>query len=149
MIGLLQRVTEARVSVGGEVLAEIGVGLMVLVGIERGDTATEAVRLARRLTDYRVFPDADGRMNLSLKDAGGDLLLVPQFTLVADTERGNRPGFSRAAEPATARQLFAALVNAAEQRGATVSTGRFGADMQVCLCNDGPVTISLRVAPGD
>jgi len=149
MIGLLQRVTEARVSVGSEVLAEIGVGLVVLVGIERGDTATEAARLARRLIDYRVFPDACGRMNLSVKDAGGDLLLVPQFTLVADTERGNRPGFSRAAEPAMAKPLFAALVSAAEQCGATVSTGRFGADMQVYLCNDGPVTISLRIAPGD
>jgi D-tyrosyl-tRNA(Tyr) deacylase len=147
MIGLLQRVSEARVSVDGQVIASIDTGLLVLVGIERGDTVTEAERLAQRLAGYRVFPDADGRMNLSLKDTGGGLLLVPQFTLVADTERGNRPGFSRAAEPAAAEQLFAKLVSAAERCGTKVQSGRFGADMQVCLCNDGPVTISLRAAP--
>ena len=147
MIGLLQRVSEARVSVNGNLIASIGTGLLVLVGVERGDTAMEAERLAQRLTGYRVFPDAHGRMNLSLKDTGGGLLLVPQFTLVADTERGSRPGFSRAAEPAVAEQLFATLVSAAEQLGTTVHSGRFGADMQVCLCNDGPVTISLRAAP--
>ncbi len=149
MIGLLQRVSEARVSVDGSEIARIGTGLLVLVGIERGDTAAEARRLAERLTGYRVFPDASGRMNLSLKDTGGALLLVPQFTLVADTERGNRPGFSHAAEPAAAKQLFAALLSAAEQCGAEVRSGRFGADMHVCLCNDGPVTISLRAAPAD
>lgn len=147
MIGLLQRVREARVEVDGEVIGAIGRGLVVLVGIEQGDGPAEAERLAGRLLHYRVFADAQGRMNLDVRQAGGGVLAVPQFTLVADTSQGNRPGFSRAADPATGRQMFEQLVAAMRHTGQDVATGRFGADMQVWLCNDGPVTFSLRVPP--
>lgn len=147
MIGLLQRVTWARVSVGGQVIASIGPGLLVLVGVERGDQAPAAERLAERLLAYRVFPDGDGRMNRSLTDVAGELLLVPQFTLAADTRHGNRPGFEPAAPPAEGRALFEQLVAAARARWAKVQTGEFGADMEVELLNSGPVTFSLRVPP--
>ena len=147
MIGLLQRVSEARVAVAGEVVGEIGTGLMVLVGVERGDTPLQARRLAQRLVAYRVFPDAAGRMNLDLRAVGGALLLVPQFTLAADTGRGNRPGFSGSADPATGRALFDLLVREAGTLGPRVATGRFGADMAVSLVNEGPVTFMLRVPP--
>ena len=147
MIGLLQRVSGAKVEVAGEEIASIGRGLLVLVGVERGDTETEAARLAERLLNYRVFGDADGRMNLSVTDVAGELLAVPQFTLAADTTRGNRPGFSAAAPPEEGERLFAALVAGLQTAGQEVQTGSFGADMRVTLCNDGPVTISLRVAP--
>jgi len=147
MIGLLQRVTHARVEVDGEITGAIEQGLLVLVGVEQGDTAAQAERLAKRLLNYRVFADADGRMNLNVQQVGGGMLLVPQFTLVADTGQGNRPGFSRAADPATGQELFKKLVAAVRQAGLSPATGRFGADMQVSLCNDGPVTISLRVIP--
>lgn len=144
MIGLIQRVSEASVSVGGERIAAIGRGLLVLVAVERADRPADAARLAERLLSYRVFPDDAGRMNLSVRDVGGRLLLVPQFTLAADTSRGNRPGFSQAADPAHGQALFDELVAAVAQSGVTFALGRFGADMQVALINDGPVTFWLR-----
>lgn len=147
MIGLLQRVSEAQVVVDGARVGAIGRGLLVLVGVEHGDTAREADRLLERLLGYRVFPDAEGRMNLSLRDIAGGLLLVPQFTLAADTHKGTRPGFSSAAKPGDGRRLFDYLVGTARAGHPQVETGRFGADMKVSLVNDGPVTFWLRVAP--
>jgi D-tyrosyl-tRNA(Tyr) deacylase len=147
MIGLLQRVTQARVETSGELLGEIGQGLLVLVGVERGDTQAEADRLLERLLAYRVFADADGRMNRSLRDVGGGLLLVPQFTLAADTSRGNRPGFTTAAAPDDGRLLFEYIAQQARRAHEPVATGRFGADMQLALVNDGPVTFWLQVPP--
>lgn len=147
MIGLLQRVSAARVVVSGDVVGEIGRGLLVLVGVERGDGEAQAQRLLERLLGYRVFPDGQGRMNLSLSDIGGGLLLVPQFTLAADTRKGMRPSFTPAAVPAEGERLFARLVTRASEHHAPVAAGRFGADMQVSLTNDGPVTFWLRVAP--
>ncbi len=147
MIGLLQRVTSAAVAVDGVSIASINTGLLVLIGVERGDSEAQAERLADRLLSYRVFSDADGKMNLSLRDIDGGLLLVPQFTLAADTSRGNRPGFSHAAAPERGRQLFDHLVATAQAQHTDVQTGEFGADMQVTLCNDGPVTIHLQVKP--
>ena len=144
MLALLQRVTEARVAVAGEVVGQIGPGLLVLVGVQPADGPAQAMRMAERLLGYRVFDDADGRMNRSLTDSGGGLLLVPQFTLAADTDRGRRPSFTSAAEPKHAQAVFDALVDAARQLHAQVTTGRFGADMQVSLTNDGPVTFLLR-----
>lgn len=148
MIGLLQRVTEACVEVAGQRVGEIGAGLLVLVGIERGDGAAQADRLLERLLGYRVFADAVGKMNLSLRDTGGGLLLVPQFTLAADTSKGMRPSFTPAAPPAEGERLFAYLREQADQRHHPVAAGQFGAHMQVSLSNDGPVTFWLRVAPG-
>ena len=127
--------------------AAIGPGLLVLVGVQRGDAEAQAVRLAERLLAWRVFADADGRMNLDLRTVAGELLLVPQFTLAADTGRGNRPGFSTAAAPADGERLFDVLVQACRDRYPQVASGRFGADMQVNLTNDGPVTFWLEVAP--
>ncbi|HET7675409.1 MAG TPA: D-aminoacyl-tRNA deacylase [Gammaproteobacteria bacterium] len=147
MIGLLQRVSEAAVSVGGADIAAIGRGLLVLVGVERGDDAAGAARLAERLLGYRVFPDNDGRMNLDVTQIGGEVLLVPQFTLAADTAKGRRPSFGSAAPPEEATDLFDALVAAAAERWRAVKTGRFRADMAVRLVNDGPVTFWLRVVP--
>ena len=147
MIGLMQRVTAARVEVDGEVVGAIGDGLLVLVGVERGDGEGEADRLLERLLGYRVFADADGKMNLSLRDVGGGLLLVPQFTLAADTRKGNRPGFSTAAPPEEGERLFCHLVTRARAAHPLVAEGRFGAHMQVTLTNDGPVTFQLRVSP--
>ncbi len=145
MIGLLQRVTQAHVDIGGQRVGAIGPGLLVLVGVERGDNRPQAERLLQRLLSYRVFPDQAGRMNLSLSDTGGGLLLVPQFTLAADTRKGSRAGFSRAAPPQQARQLFEYLLAQAQrQHTGTVASGRFGADMQVALVNDGPVTFWLQ-----
>jgi len=147
VIGLLQRVKWGKVIVSGTKVAEIGQGLLVLVGVERGDSVAGAQRLAERLLAYRVFADEAGRMNRSLIDVGGELLLVPQFTLVADTSQGNRPGFDAAAPPAEAQRLFEQLVSAARSRWPQVQTGQFGADMEVELVNRGPVTFSLRVLP--
>jgi D-aminoacyl-tRNA deacylase len=147
MIGLLQRVSHAHVSVADDTIARIGRGLLVLVGVERGDGPAQARRLAERLLALRVFPDTDGRMNLDVRDSSGSLLLVPQFTLAADTAKGNRPGFSRAADPGEGQALFDHLVRAAAASGVPVATGRFGAHMQVTLTNDGPVTFWLRVPP--
>ncbi|MEE8092978.1 MAG: D-aminoacyl-tRNA deacylase [Gammaproteobacteria bacterium] len=147
MIGLLQRVSHADVVVDGESIAHIGLGLAVLVGVERGDTDREAARLLERLLAFRVFADDEGRMNLSVHDVGGELLLVPQFTLAADTAKGNRPGFSRAAGPEQGQELFEGLVRLAESSEIAVASGRFGAMMQVNLSNEGPVTFWLRVTP--
>jgi D-tyrosyl-tRNA(Tyr) deacylase len=147
MIGLLQRVSEARVTVAGEVVGTIGRGLLVLVGMERGDSEAQAERLLERILTYRVFPDAEGKMNLSLRDLGGGLLLVPQFTLAADTHKGTRPSFTPAAEPQRGLHLFDYLLQHAWEAHPDVQSGRFGADMQVSLTNDGPVTFWLQV-PG-
>lgn len=144
MIGLLQRVTAAEVSVGGTVIGSIKTGLMVLIGVERADKEAQADRLLERLLSYRVFADDAGKMNLSLVDVAGGLLLVPQFTLAADTTKGTRPGFSPAAEPQEGRRLFDYLVGRARQAHSVVQTGEFGANMQVSLTNDGPVTFWLR-----
>ena len=147
MIGLLQRVSQASVVVDGETIAAIGTGLLVMVGIEHGDGAAQAERLLERLVAYRVFPDGEGRMNLDVGAVGGSILLVPQFTLAADTRKGNRPGFSGAADPAVGRALFEQLVELGRSAGVPVVAGRFGATMQVNLSNEGPVTFWLRVAP--
>ena len=147
MIGLLQRVSSASVRVDGEIVGEIDNGLMVLMGVEKGDTQKQADRLLERLLNYRVFSDDEGRMNLSLLDSGGGLLLVPQFTLPADTRKGNRPGFSTAASPELGREMFDCLVDRARGPIPAVQTGRFGADMQVSLVNEGPVTFWLQVSP--
>jgi D-tyrosyl-tRNA(Tyr) deacylase len=148
MIGLLQRVTQASVTVEGAIIGAIGRGLLVLVGVQAGDTAAQGERLLERLVTYRVFADDTGRMNRSLEETGGGLLLVPQFTLAADTHKGTRPGFSTAAAPELGRERFAALVALAEARlPGRVATGQFGADMQVSLVNDGPVTFWLEVKP--
>jgi len=147
MIGLLQRVSAADVSIDGETVAAIGAGLLVLVGIERRDGEAQAERLVERLLGYRVFPDEAGRMNLSLAERGGALLLVPQFTLAADTAKGMRAGFATAAAPADGERLFARVAALAADRHPDVQTGRFGAHMRVSLVNDGPVTFWLRAAP--
>jgi D-tyrosyl-tRNA(Tyr) deacylase len=147
VIGLIQRVTSARVEVDGRVVAEIGRGLLALVGVRRGDDEASTRRLLEKLIGYRVFPDDAGRMNLSLRDIGGGLLLVPQFTLAADTHQGLRAGFSSAAEPAAAQRLFDLLVEAARAAHPRVAAGVFGATMQVSLTNDGPVTFWLET-PG-
>ena len=144
MIGLIQRVRSAQVHVGGARVAQIEVGILALIGVQREDTAASGARLLERMLSYRVFPDAQQRMNLSLRDIGGGLLLVPQFTLAADTHKGTRAGFSTAADPARAEQLFADLLARAQQLYAPVSAGVFGAHMQVSLVNDGPVTFWLE-----
>jgi D-aminoacyl-tRNA deacylase len=143
MIALIQRVTEARVVVAGEVVGAIGRGLLAFVAVEPGDDERSADRLLERILGYRVFPDAQGRMNLGLADVGGGLLLVSQFTLAADTRKGMRPSFSSAAAPDQGRRLFDHLVERARTVHAPVATGRFAADMQVALVNDGPVTFWL------
>ena len=144
MIGLLQRVSEARVAIAGDCVGAIQRGLLVLVGVERGDAEAQAERLLERLLGYRVFPDAAGKMNLSVSDICGGLLLVPQFTLPADTRKGMRPSFTPAAAPEEGERLFDYLVARACAQHADVATGRFGADMQVSLVNDGPVTFWLQ-----
>jgi D-aminoacyl-tRNA deacylase len=144
MIGLLQRVSEARVIIEGAVVGAIGAGLLVLIGVRPEDDAAAAARLLDRLLKYRVFADADGKMNLSLTQVGGGLLLVPQFTLAADTRKGLRPGFSTAAAPQLGRPLFEHLVLMARNQHEKVESGVFGANMQVALINDGPVTLWLE-----
>jgi len=144
MIGLLQRVSHAEVTVDGKSVGAIGLGLLVLVGVRPTDDEVSAKRLLARLLRYRVFPDEAGKMNLSLTQVNGQLLLVPQFTLAADTAKGLRPGFSTAAPPEQGRRLFDALVQAARDELGSVQTGLFGAHMQVSLTNDGPVTIWLE-----
>ena len=145
MIGLIQRVSEASVSVEGRIAGQIGRGLLVLVGVEKHDTHANAQRLLERILGYRVFPDESGKMNLSLADIGGDLMVVPQFTLAADTRRGARPSFSSAASPELGAELFDHFVKIARDKHASVETGEFGADMKVSLVNDGPVTFWLQV----
>ena len=146
MIALIQRVTEARVAVGGETVAEIGRGILALVGIERGDGEAEAARLAEKVLGFRIFPDPNGKMNFSLLDIQGALLAVPQFTLAAETRSGTRPGFSTAASPEDGERLFKSLVEKTAMRVRT-ETGRFGAHMRVSLVNDGPVTFWLQFSP--
>ena len=144
MKGLLQRVSQARVEVAGEVVGAIDQGLLVLVGVQPQDDQASADRLLHKLLNYRVFADAEGRMNCSVQDVQGGLLLVSQFTLAADTRKGLRPGFSTAAPPQQAEQLFDYLVEQSRKTWPQTATGRFGADMQVHLVNDGPVTILLE-----
>jgi D-tyrosyl-tRNA(Tyr) deacylase len=147
MIALIQRVAEAAVIVNGERIGAISRGILALIGVERNDTQRQADRLLERVLAYRIFPDAEGRMNLDLRQAGGGLLLVPQFTLAANTRKGNRPSFASAAEPGEGERLFRYLTDRAGAQLGRVATGRFGADMQVSLVNDGPVTFWLQVAP--
>jgi len=144
MIALIQRVSEAQVHVDGERVGGIDRGVLALIGVRRGDDAAAAERLLERLLSYRIFADAEGRMNLSLREVGGGLLLVPQFTLAADTHKGTRAGFSTAAAPAEAARLFAGLLGRARTVYAPVSAGVCGAHMQVSLVNDGPVTFWLE-----
>ena len=147
MIALLQRVLQASVDVGGETVGAIGQGILAFVCAEPGDNGQSTERVLERLLGYRVFPDVAGKMNLSVKDIGGGLLLVPQFTLAADTSKGMRPSFSSAAAPDSAGLLFERLVARAQSLHSPVATGRFGAYMRVSLINDGPVTFWLRVEP--
>ena len=147
MIALLQRVSEAAVHVNGQRIGGIRLGILALIGVERNDSEAEADRLLQRVLAYRIFPDNAGRMNLDVRQSGGGLLLVPQFTLAANTRKGNRPSFTAAADPATGERLFNYLAERAASRLDEVSTGRFGADMKVSLVNDGPVTFWLQVPP--
>jgi D-tyrosyl-tRNA(Tyr) deacylase len=144
MIALIQRVTRSAVEVQGRSIGSIDAGILALVGVQPDDDAATAGRLLARVLGYRIFPDTQGRMNRSLAETGGGLLLVPQFTLAAETGKGTRPGFSTAAPPERARQLFEALVAQARVAHAPVACGEFGADMQVSLINDGPVTFWLE-----
>lgn len=144
MQALLQRVREARVEVGGQVIAQIGRGLLVLVGLEAEDCAEKSAWMADKILNYRIFSDEDDKMNLSLRDIDGELLLVSQFTLAARTDKGRRPSFDRAMPPAAAEALFATFVRQCEALHPKVQTGQFAADMQVYLCNDGPVTFLLQ-----
>ena len=144
MIGLIQRVKHASVAVDGEVIGQIHQGLLVLVGVQKHDNQASADKLLKRMLSYRVFADAEDKMNLSLSDIGGGLLLVSQFTLAADTRKGARPSFSSAASPDLGHELFEYVVNQARAQHPVVETGRFGADMQVSLLNDGPVTFWLE-----
>ncbi len=148
MIGLLQKVSQASVTVDNEVVAAIGRGLLVLVAVEKDDTSAQAERLAERLLGYRVFPDGEKRMNLSVSDIAGELLLVPQFTLAADTRKGTRASFTPAAAPDRGEQLFEELAAALRRHHPAVLTGRFGAHMMVASVNDGPVTFWLQARPG-
>lgn len=141
---LIQRVTRASVRVEDTVVGEIGAGLLVFVGVQPGDTDEQVARMSQRLLSYRLFGDAEGKMNLSVVDTGGSILLVSQFTLAADTGRGNRPSFSSAASPALAEHYYEALIKVLNASGTPIATGQFGADMQVSLINDGPVTFLLE-----
>ncbi|WP_278385605.1 D-aminoacyl-tRNA deacylase [Alteromonas mediterranea] len=145
MIGLIQRVSEANVTVAGEIIGEIGKGMLVLLGVEKEDGDAEIEKLANKLCRYRMFSDEDGKMNLNIEQVGGEILVVSQFTLVADTQKGNRPGFSRGATPEHGEAIYKKFVHALRAKGMAVSTGEFGADMQVGLVNDGPVTFQFNV----
>lgn len=148
MIALIQRVSEARVVIGGQTVGEIGAGLLVLLCAERGDGEAQAEKLLDKLLKLRIFGDDAGKMNRSVQDVNGGLLVVSQFTLAADTSKGSRPGFGNAAAPDEGRRLYDYFVMRARAAHLAVQTGEFGADMQVHLVNDGPVTIPLRVVPG-
>jgi D-aminoacyl-tRNA deacylase len=145
MIGLLQRVTQASIAVNQNTIGKINIGLLVLIGIEKNDTARHADRLLHRILGYRVFTDKQGKMNLNLVEVQGSLMLIPQFTLPADTRKGMRPGFSSAASPEQGKMLFNYLLQQARLKHHTVAAGEFGADMQVSSVNDGPVTFWLQV----
>ncbi|MCF7967150.1 MAG: D-tyrosyl-tRNA(Tyr) deacylase [Methylobacter tundripaludum] len=144
MITIIQRVTTAKVTVNNQDIGKIDTGIMALVAVEKEDSEKDAQRLLERILNYRIFADSDDRMNLSLRDINGGLLLVPQFTLAADTQKGNRPSFISAAPPEKGKELFDYLQNLAKQTHAKVEFGQFGADMQVSLVNNGPVTFTLR-----
>ena len=145
MIGLIQRVSEANVTVSGEVIGSIGKGMLVLLGVEKNDSDIEIEKLATKLSRYRMFTDDDGKMNLNIDQVNGEILVVSQFTLVADTQKGNRPGFSRGATPEHGKAVYQKFVECLKAKGLTVATGEFGADMQVGLINDGPVTFQFQV----
>ncbi|ATZ96427.1 MULTISPECIES: D-aminoacyl-tRNA deacylase [Dickeya] len=145
MIALIQRVSGASVTVEGAVIGEIDHGLLVLLGVEQGDDEQKAARLCEKVIGYRIFSDDNGKMNLNVQQAGGSLLVVSQFTLAADTQKGMRPSFSRGAAPAEADRLYQYFVGQCRERGLTTETGRFAADMKVSLVNDGPVTFWLQV----
>ena len=147
MIALIQRVSEAAVHVNGKVVGEIQNGILALVGVEKGDSELQADRLLQRVLAYRVFPDAEGRMNLDLRQSGGQLLVVSQFTLAANTRKGNRASFTSAAPPDEGRRLFDYFVENARKEMPDTQTGEFGADMKIHLVNDGPVTFWLQVPP--
>lgn len=147
MLGLIQRVSSASVAVAGCAVGEIGPGLLLLLGVERGDGAVECAKLARRVVNYRVFGDSEGRMNNSVADIAGSILVISQFTLAADTGKGLRPSFASAAAPELAQTVYAEFLAELRALHTSVATGIFGADMQVSLCNDGPVTFLLRVPP--
>ncbi|MBV0932442.1 D-aminoacyl-tRNA deacylase [Marinobacterium weihaiense] len=149
MKGLIQRVQHARVTVDGEITGQIEGGTLLLLGVEKGDSEATADKLLQKVLKYRMFADDEGRMNLSLNDTGGGLLVVSQFTLVADTRKGLRPGFSTGATPAEGERLYDYFVDQARQWHAPVATGRFGADMKVELLNDGPVTFMLEIPPAE
>ena len=144
MIALIQRVSHAQVSVAGQIIGKIGPGLLALVCAEQGDTPAQANSLCNKLLKYRIFADTQGKMNLSVADINGGILLVPQFTLAADTNSGTRPSFTPAAPPALAKELFDHFTDLTKAQHQQVETGAFGADMQVTLCNDGPVTFWLE-----
>ena len=145
MIGLIQRVLEANVTVENEVIGEIGHGMLVLLGVEKEDGDAEIEKLANKLCRYRRFNDSDGKMNLNVEQIGGEILVVSQFTLVADTQKGNRPGFSRGATPEHGKTIYLKFIDALKSKGIPVATGQFGADMKVGLINDGPVTFQFNV----
>ncbi len=144
MIALIQRVSEASVSINGKIVVSIGKGLLVLLGMEKDDSTLEADRIAEKLLHCRIFEDNEGRLNLDVKAINGEVLVVPNFTLAADTKKGNRPGFSTALEPNKAEPLFNHLIQQLERSHPLIKQGVFGADMQVKLVNDGPITISLK-----
>lgn len=145
MIGLVQRVTQASVTVDQQVIGEIGKGMLILLGVEKSDTSEQVKKMAQKLCNYRIFSDHDGKMNLNINQIGGQMLVVSQFTLVADTQKGNRPGFSRGASPEHGEALYKELIDTLGNMGQEVASGQFGADMQVALINDGPVTFNLQV----
>lgn len=145
MQGLIQRVKHAKVEVAGEVVGEIQQGILLLLGVEKADSEASADKLLHKVSNYRIFTDDAGKMNLSLRDIEGELLVVSQFTLAADTKKGMRPSFSSAATPQQAEALYEYFAKQAAVSGLTVATGQFAADMQVSLCNDGPVTFNLSV----
>lgn len=144
MKALIQRVSSAKVDAGGKTIGSINQGILALIGVERDDNTAKAEHLLRKILRYRIFADEAGKMNLSLNDIKGELLLVSQFTLVADTKKGNRPGFSRGASPEQGEKIFNEMVKLAQNTGLTIQTGQFGAKMQVSLTNDGPVTFCLE-----
>jgi D-tyrosyl-tRNA(Tyr) deacylase len=145
MIALIQRVSDARVAVAGETIGKIGPGLLVLLAVEQGDDQSKCKRLAQRVLAYRIFADSDDKMNLNVQQAGGDLLVISQFTLAAQTNKGNRPGFSKGAQPSEAKRLYKLFNQNCSETGIKVETGEFAADMQVSSTNDGPVTFWLQV----
>ena len=145
MIAVIQRVINANVRIKGEIVGEIGKGMLVLLGVEKNDGDAEIEKLANKLCRYRIFNDENGKMNLNIEQVGGDMLVVSQFTLVADTQKGNRPGFSHGASPEHGEAIYQKFVAALKKKDVNVATGRFGADMQVGLINDGPVTFQFQV----